>query len=321
MYVHFQTRRQAPFRCLEVLTMQLTISITEQEAGRAVLSLLRYQMGLSAALIRRLKQAQAIFVNGVCQYTNYKVSAGDTLTVDLSLCPEPCGLVPETGPLDILYEDDWFLAANKPAGLLVHPSRSKYTGTLANFVTGYLGAGCHCVNRLDRDTSGVVLFAKNAHAKARAIAALQAPEAKKTYLALVCGAPEGTQGTIDLPILRAEPQKMRRIVDPAGARAVTHWRLVRQLVGYALLECALETGRTHQIRVHCLAMGFPILGDGLYNTPASLALSQKLGIEACALHAYALQFRDPFSGNMLYISAPADRFAPWLPPASNPVEF
>jgi 23S rRNA pseudouridine1911/1915/1917 synthase len=221
--------------------------------------------------------------------------------------------VPEAGGLDILYEDAGLLAVNKPSGVLTHPSRSRYTGTLANHAAGYLekttGDGrCHAVNRLDRDTSGIVLFAKNSYMKARASEALSAPNAKKEYLALVFGAMEPGSGTIDLPIKRLREEDMLRVAAADGQRAVTHYETVGNGYGpsgtVSLLLLSLETGRTHQIRVHCLALGHPVLGDHLYCTEESGELSARLGILTSALHARRLAFVEPVSHRPLVIEAP-----------------
>lgn len=294
--------------------MGLTFVAGPADAGKSVYTVLRRELLLSAGMTRRLKQAGAIFVGGTPVYTDYVLKPGDTLTVSLHAAEPPCDVVPESGLLAVLFENEGLLAVNKPAGLLTHPSRARYTGTLANFAAGYLlettGDGsCHAVNRLDRDTSGVVLFAKNSHYKALGSAALQEPDAQKEYLALVYGVPQPAAGTIDLPIKRLREGDMLRGVAPDGQRAVTHY----ESVGYyhlgreslTLLHLTLETGRTHQIRVHCEAIGHPILGDKLYGTTASAALSARVEIETQALHARRLTFTEPISKAPLVLEAPA----------------
>ena len=276
---------------------------------------------ISETMTRRLKQAGAIFVDGKPAFTDRLVEDGETLTVDIAAAEPPCEIVPETGDLDILHEDAMLLAVNKPSGVITHPSRSRYTGTLANFVAGYLaetsGDGrCHAVNRLDRDTSGVVLFAKNSYMKARAGEALSAPGAEKSYIALVAGIPDEPQAAIDLPIRRLREGDMLRVIAPDGQRAVTHYETISVLRlpegDISLLRLRLDTGRTHQIRVHCLALGHPVLGDILYATDASRALSGCLGIATQALHAARLSFTEPIAGQNLTLAAKApdvfDRF-------------
>ena len=292
--------------------MILTFTAGPPDDGRTVYSVLRRELRLSQTLTRRLKQTDGIRVGGRLVYTDYRLTPGETVEADLAAAEPPCDIVPENGPLDILYEDDGLIAVNKPAGLLTHPSRARYTGTLANAIAGHLressgDARCHAVNRLDRDTSGAVLFAKNSHLKALASQALQAPEAEKTYLALVYGVMDPPLGIQDAPIKRLREGDMLRVPAPDGQKAVTHYDTLSVFTTagseVSLLKLSLETGRTHQIRVHCLAAGHPVLGDGLYCTPASLAVSDELGIVTQALHAHRLTFMEPVSGKRLSLMA------------------
>lgn len=294
--------------------MVLKYAVKDKDAGRKVYSIMRHELSVSAALTRRLKQVDGIFINGASVYTDRLVSPGDTVEIDITAAEPPCDILPESGEITILYEDSGLIAVNKPSGLITHPSRAKYTGTLANFLAGYLlesaGDGrCHAVGRLDRDTSGVVLFSKNSYMKARTSEALAGQDAEKEYLALVCGAIDVSSGVIDMPIKREREGDMRRITAPDGQRAVTHYRTVDMAVikGHlvSLLQLRIETGRTHQIRVHMHAMGYPILGDILYHTDESRAVSERLGIASQALHARRLTFTEPVSGKRLVIEAPA----------------
>lgn len=294
--------------------MILKYAVKGEDAGRKVYSIMRHELSVSAALTRRLKQVSGIFVNGEMVYTDCLVSLGDTVEIDITAAEPPCDILPELGEIYILYEDSGLIAVNKPSGLITHPSRAKYTGTLANYIAGYLletaGDGrCHAVGRLDRDTSGVVLFSKNSYMKARASEALTGQDAVKEYLALVCGATDASSGVIDMPIKRESEGNIRRITAPDGQRAVTHYRTVDTAVieGHlvSLLQLRLETGRTHQIRVHMHAAGYPVLGDILYHTDESRAVSERLGIASQALHARRLQFTEPVSGKRLIIEAPA----------------
>lgn len=287
--------------------MELSLSVSPSQAGRPLKSVMRNELCVSAAALRRLKAAGALYVNGAPVYANYVLSEGDLVTVPLDLAEEPPSFPAQDGELDILYEDEFFLAVNKPAGLLTHPSRSRYTDTLANYVLGYLGpgCGCHSVNRLDRDTSGAVLFAKSFYAKS--LAAVSLSEAKKEYLAVVCGVPEEPEGRIDLPIKRLREGDMLRGVSPDGQSAVTNYRVLASEKDFSLLKLSLETGRTHQIRVHCLAIGCPLLGDKLYSTQRSLAVSEALELTAQQLHACRLQFTQPCSKRRLDIEAPVRR--------------
>ncbi|MGM9521244.1 MAG: RluA family pseudouridine synthase [Oscillospiraceae bacterium] len=296
--------------------MKITYTAAEADDGRKVYSVLKKELALSATLIKRLKSTGGITVDGEAAFTDYRLKPGETVEAELSLSEREPDFLPEHGELQVLFENDWLIAVNKPAGMLVHPSRSKYTGTLAGLVSGYLldkegSSVCHTVNRLDRDTSGVVLFAKSAYAKTLAVRALSEPDAKKEYRAILFGALPESQGTIDLPIARLREGEMERGVLSNGQRAVTHYRQMRQgiVLGEKVSEASflLDTGRTHQIRVHCRAMGAPILGDALYGNDASRTLSEAAGVSAQLLHAYELTFRDIQSGELVTITAPVIR--------------
>ena len=278
--------------------MELPYTILEKDEGRILKYVLRDRLRLSATLLRRIKNDGAILLNGEPVFATARLRAGDRLL--LRFPPEEADFPPEPGPLHVLWEDALYLAPEKPAGLLTHPSHSRYTGTLANFALSYVrawgGESVHAVNRLDRDTSGVVLFSKNAWGKSL----LREAEMEKRYLALVFGAPPEETGLAELPIRRAAEREQRRIVAPDGAAARTRWRVLRRFEAaggaYSLVLLRLETGRTHQIRVHMAALGCPLLGDRLYGTPASAALSAALGVERQALHACLLRFTHPLTG-------------------------
>lgn len=295
--------------------MKIEHFVTEEGSGRSVLTVLRKDLEISASLVRRLKREQGIFVNGKPVYTNYIVSAGEWVTADVTAGEPACDVVPEQGKIDILWENRWMLAVNKPAGLIVHPSHSRYMGTLANYVAGYLqdkysDGTCHAVNRLDRDTSGVVVFACNGYAKDRVGKAIKATGVKE-YIAIVCGVPEESAGIIDAPIKRLRERELLRVVADDGQRAVTHYcveKTIQTEYGVvSILHLRLETGRTHQIRTHCLHIGCPILGDRLYCTEESRQMSECLGVDSQLLHAYRLSFCEPFSGEELILEASVQR--------------
>ena len=283
--------------------------------SRKVHTILRRELRASAALVRRLKLCNAIFANGEPVFTDRMLKPGDVLTADVSAAEEPCDVVPEKGEVHIIYEDEGMLVVNKPCGILVHPSRARYTGTLSNFAAGYLlekeGSGAlHAVNRLDRDTGGVVVFAKNSYMKALLAEALEETGEKK-YLAVIYGSMPAESGTVDAPIKRLAEGDMMRGVSPDGQRAVTHYETVGSCEAegeqISLLSITLETGRTHQIRVHCTHMGCPLLGDCLYYTDGSRAVSDKLKVNAQLLHAVDLFFTHPITGENLAFHAPVLR--------------
>ncbi len=270
-----------------------------QRAGR-LSSFLKEEMAMSSGLINRLKWSQRILVNGKPEHNDYQVSIGDTIT---ALMDDPQTEYPaEDGPISILYEDAHLLAVDKPAGMLIHPSRSCNTGTLANYVLGYYrstGQNCafHPLTRLDRDTFGVVLLAKNAHVHAK----LQQTSVEKVYHALVLGAPPEEAGTIDAPIARKPLPSLLREIRPDGKPSVTKYRVLEKQAGYTKLALTAVTGRTHQLRLHCAHMGFPILGDPQYGSEDSRTLSEHLGLPTQALCAYSLQLKHPITGEELRI--------------------
>lgn len=273
-------------------------------AGR-LSSFLREEMQMSAGLMNRLKWQDKIFVNGIPRHTDFQVAPGDVITVPLE-AEEP-EYPAEDGPLTVLYEDDHLLAVDKPAGMLIHPSRSRLTGTLANFVQGYYqktGQRCafHPLTRLDRDTYGVVLLAKNAHVHTL----LQSLPVQKTYHALTYGGPEADTGVIDAPIGRKPLPSLLREVHPDGKPSVTEFRVLARKGMLCKLELHPITGRTHQLRVHCAHMGFPILGDPQYGTPESQTFSHTLGLTTQALCAVRLELPHPITGEPLTICSRMD---------------
>ena len=260
-------------------------------------TILKEEMKISTGLMNRLKWKDQIFVNGQPQHTDYPVKAGDLVTVPLE---EPDPEYPaEDGPLTILYEDDHLLAVDKPAGLLIHPSRSKFDGTLANFVVGYYqksGQKCafHPVTRLDRDTFGIVLLAKNSHAHAL----MQQCDLKKTYHALVLGNWEKEQGIIDEPIARKPLPSLLREVHPEGKPCITEFAVLERFENHTKLQLRPITGRTHQLRVHCAHLGHPILGDPQYGNENSA-----FGLPSQILCAKRLEFAHPITGEHLILES------------------
>ncbi len=273
---------------------------TAKSRGR-LSAILREEMGMSASLMNKLKWQQLLFVNGVPCHTDYPVEPGDVVCARL---PEAEIAYPaEFAPIEILYEDTHLLAVDKPVGMLIHPSRATMTGTLANRVQGHYqktGQNCafHPVTRLDRDTFGVVLIAKNAH-----IHRLLQGSLRKTYYALVYGGPEKESGSISAPIARREKPSLLRYVSPEGKPSLTEYKVLCRGKRGSLLSLSPITGRTHQLRVHCAHMGFPILGDPQYGTEESRALSEKLGLSSQALCAAQLNFSHPITGEAMEISS------------------
>lgn len=263
-----------------------------ERAGR-LSSFLREEMAMSSGLMNRLKWQDKLFVNGIARHTDFTVQPGDRITVQLEE-PKP-GYPGEDGPLTILYEDEHLLAVDKPAGMLIHPSRSRLTGTLANRVLAYYqrtgqDSAFHPLTRLDRDTFGVVLLAKNAHIHAR----ISEMGFDKEYRALVYGGPEKDSGVIDAPIARLPLPSLLRQVHPDGKPSVTEFHVLQRFENTSLLSLKPITGRTHQLRVHCAYMGFPILGDPQYGNEYC-----KEAFEHQQLLAYGLYLSHPVTKEKL----------------------
>ena len=278
----------------------MELKLIARRQGR-LSSFLRQELKMSAGLMNKLKWGDAIQVNGIPQHTDFAVVPGDLVTVRLD---EPQPEYPaEDGPLAVLYEDDHILAVDKPAGMLIHPSRGKNDGTLANLVVGYYRrtgqcSAFHPVTRLDRDTFGIVLLAKHAHAHAL----LQRSDLQKTYHALTFGGPAGEEGIIDAPIARRPLPSLLRFVSPEGKPSVTRYRVLKR-GETCLLALTPVTGRTHQLRVHCAYGGYPILGDPQYGTEESMAYSQSLGLAGQRLCAKRLEFTHPLTGERLILES------------------
>ena len=268
-------------------------------------SFLRGELKMSSSLMNKLKWGDAIQVNGVPQRTNYPVKPGDRITVRLDE-PEP-EYPAEDGDLRVIFEDDHLLAVEKPAGMLIHPSRVKNDGTLANYVYGYYRktgqqSAFHPMTRLDRDTFGIVLLAKNAHVHTL----LQQTKVQKTYHAWVLGGPEEDSGIIDAPIDRRPLPSLLRYVSTEGKPSVTEYQVLERRAGMTKLALRPVTGRTHQLRVHCAHMGWPILGDPQYGSEKSREISEKLGLSYQQLCAKSLEFVHPLTDKPMRISSGMD---------------
>ena len=263
-------------------------------------SFLKQEMKMSTGLVNRLKWQEKILVNGVPQHNDYAVKTGDVITAQLD--EEEPNYPPQEGNISVLYEDEHLLAVDKPAGMLIHPSHSKNDGTLANFVLGYYvrtGQKCafHPVTRLDRDTFGIVLLTKNSHIHAL----MQQSDLKKTYHALVSGGPEAESGIINAPIARKPLPSLLREVREDGKPCITEFCVLERCDGYTKLALRPVTGRTHQLRVHCAYMGFPILGDPQYGNGAA-----DYGLPHQLLCAKRLEFIHPVTGETMILESQMD---------------
>jgi 23S rRNA pseudouridine1911/1915/1917 synthase len=278
--------------------MELTHTATRP--GR-LSSFLKEEMRLSTGLMNKLKWGDAIRVNGAPEHTDFSVRPGDRISVRLD--EEEPAYPAQDGPLTILYEDEHLLAVDKPAGMLIHPSRSRNEGTLANYVVGYYRrtgqpSAFHPITRLDRDTFGVVLLAKNAYAHAL----LQQTPMEKVYHAQTLGGPTDDRGTIRAPIARRPLPSLLREIRPDGKDSVTEYTVLERTNVLCKLALTPVTGRTHQLRLHCAHMGFPILGDPQYGTPECM----NFGWTTQALCARQLTFRHPITDRTLTITSHMD---------------
>ena len=272
--------------------------------GVRVDTLLRSRLHLSGTVIRRVKWLEdGILVDGQRVNTRFVPKVGQTLSVRLSLPQRLSGVVPAPGNLDIVYEDEDIIVVNKAAGVSVHPGPGHYKDTLGNFLVHYYErtdqpADFHPVHRLDRGTSGLLVSAKHAHAQERLKEQLHTPDFRRVYLAVCEGEPTPPAGLVDAPIGPVEGSLMAQQVREDGKPACTHYEVLQGAGDRALLRLELETGRTHQIRVHMAHIGHPLTGDFLYGTEDHSL------IDRTALHSHALEFRHPITGGKLCFSQP-----------------
>lgn len=283
----------------------LTYTITPQEDGMQVLEFLRSK-GFSRHILTSMKpDKEALLVNGMRIGGRGILHARDLFRVCVMETGSVEGIVPTPLPLNILYEDEDILVLNKPADMPVHPSIGNYTNTLANAAAFYFqqkGMLCpfRCINRLDRDTSGALILAKNALSAAILSAQMRNREIRRTYLAVVCGVTPPS-GTVSAPIGRVSDSVIQRQVDPEhGESAVTHYERLAVRNDHSLLEIHLETGRTHQIRVHMGYIGHPLPADYLYHPVYDHFKRQPL-------HSFQLNFRHPLTGKDLCFTAPVPK--------------
>ena len=259
--------------------------------------ILQNKLSISSRLLYKLIKSQRILLNGnICDTRNHS-NVGDTLIVDFNYDEDNSNIVPTKMDLDIIYEDEWLLIVNKPAGVAIHPSILHYSDSLCNGIRFYfdsigLKKKIRPVNRLDLNTSGLVIFAKCEYIQECLISQMKDHLFKKEYLAICDGIFENKYGTINLPIARKKDSIIERCISDDGQPSITHYEVLKEFSNYSLVRCILETGRTHQIRVHMSAISHPLIGDSLYGSISDL-------IDRQALHCYKLRFVHPITKNFM----------------------
>ena len=266
---------------------------------------------ITRAMAQKLLEDENILVNGSKIKSSYKVKLDDEICMQI---PEPkeTEIIAENIPLEVLYEDDDIIAINKPKGMVVHPANGNYTGTLVNAllyrckdslsgIGGEIRPGI--VHRLDKDTSGVIIVAKNDKAHLNLSEQIKNHKVKKTYIALVRGNIPNDEATIDIPIGRSKKDRKKMDIDKNGKNAITHFKVLERFDGYTLLKVNIETGRTHQIRVHLMTIGYPIVGDIVYSNGKN-----PFKVTGQMLHAKSIEFKHPITGENMKIEAPLPKY-------------
>ena len=286
------------------MSRRLELVVTPELAGVKVDTLLKRHLHLSGTVVRRVKWLEdGILVDGLRVNTRFCPAAGQVLSVRLSDPVRNSGIVPAPGPLDIVHEDDDLIVLNKSAGVPVHPGPGHFSDTLGNFLVDYYEktgqeADFHPVHRLDRGTSGLLVAAKHPHAQEVLKNQLHTEDFRRVYLAVCEGLPDPPAGVIDAPLGPRPGSLMEQMVRPDGRPARTKYGVLRRWGGRALVSLELETGRTHQIRVHMAHIGHPLTGDFLYGTEDRALICRP------ALHSGYLSFRHPLTGETMQFSVP-----------------
>lgn len=287
------------------MTRELTAAT--EHAGVRLDAFLSADGALTRSQAARLIAEGRVRVNGKPAVKSARLSGGETVTVDVPQLRETA-LPPQDIPLDVVYEDDDVIVVNKPTGLVVHPAPGHPDGTLVNALLHHCGDSLSgiggekrpgIVHRIDRDTSGLIIAAKNDAAHLALSAQLKDHSLSRTYECLVTGNMKQDSGTVDAPIGRSSADRKKMAVVPTGRRAVTHWEVVARYPGVTHLRCRLETGRTHQIRVHMAYIGHPILGDTVYGAKKPVP-----GLTGQCLHAVGLRFVHPRTGEPVELHCP-----------------
>ena len=283
---------------------RLTLRVEPAWDGEKIDTLLRRELGLSGTVIKRIKWLEdGILLDGVRAITGQRAAAGQVLSVRVDDEGRPDTVFPTPGKVDVVYEDDDLLVVNKAPGLPVHPGPGNGRDTLCNYIAyDYQQkgktAGIHPVHRLDKGTSGLLVVAKHPHAQEKLKGQMHTGAFRRIYLAVCDGVPEPEQGRVEAPIGRVPASLIMRQVDPSGQPAATRYRVVERAGDRALVELELETGRTHQIRVHMAYLGCPLTGDFLYGREDRTLIARP------ALHSAELFLTHPITGAHLHLTCP-----------------
>ena len=277
--------------------------IDEDSAGLRVEQFLRRKRYSGQNLSEIKRMPKSILVNGVHYYMRQELSTGDHLQVRICETKNSEKIPPTNLPLDIIYEDEDLLVLNKPAGMPIHPSLNNYTNSIANALAYYFQSQgkpfiFRCCNRLDRDTSGLTIVSKHLVSGSILSDMTKYREVHREYLAIARGSVTPSEGTIQAPLGRKGGTIIERTVDwEHGEDAVTHYKVVKEAIGHSLVSLRLETGRTHQIRIHMKYLGYPLIGDYLYNPDMEYMTRQ-------ALHSHHMEFTHPITGEHMSFTAP-----------------
>ena len=279
----------------------------EYSGNRIDKALSMMDSNLSRMTVQRLINDGKILVNNKSVKVSYKTKVGDEITIEEEE-PQKIDIVAQDIPIDVLYEDKDIIVVNKPKGMVVHPANGNPDGTVVNAIMNLCGDSLSgiggkirpgIIHRLDKDTSGVLIVAKNDNAHVNISNQIKNRETKKYYIALVRGVIKENEATINMPIGRSKKDRKKMAVTKDGKEAITHFRVIKRYDNYTLLEIKIDTGRTHQIRVHLAEIGHPVVGDYIYSNGKN-----PFGVEGQMLHAKQIEFKHPSTGKQMKIEAP-----------------
>ena len=286
--------------------------VRKEESGKRLDSYIAsLDFNLSRMRVKKLIAEGNILVNDRCEKESYKIKENDTITIQIEE-PKEVSVKAEEIPLDIIYEDNDIIVVNKEKGMVVHPGNGNYNGTLVNAIMAHAkdslsGIGGELrpgiVHRIDKDTSGLLIVAKNDEAHINLSEQIKNHEVKKIYTALVRGNVIEDEATIDMPIGRSKEDRKKMAVDLNGKNAVTHIKVIKRYGKYTLLRVKIDTGRTHQIRVHLSKIGYPIIGDEVYSNGKN-----EWNVHGQMLHSTVLEFKHPISGKLMHLEAPLPKY-------------